>query len=195
MRRLLIVTIVVLQRWLFAARAPARFRWRARRTEAIAALLLVCWSIGAFAGSPARTGREKSSQDDCRVIIAVGKHQLGWSPAAAPPYDFYPHFGDYVEDCAWQELGVAEPRTGNHASLSGFYITRPAYDGASATAEIHTFRRDQATKNGVPVKPEFTDNECTLERDGSGWSIKQCFLIKRVIAEPPKVKTLINPVF
>jgi hypothetical protein len=175
--------------------APARFRWRARRTEAIAILLLVCSSIGASAESPARTDREKSSLDDCRIIAQVGKHQLGWSSTAAPRYDFYPHFGDYVEVCSWKELGVAEPRTGNPLSLSGFYITRPAYDGSSATVQIHTFRRDQATKDGVPVKPEFTDKECKLERDGSDWSIKQCFLIKRIISEPPKVKTLINPVF
>ena len=175
--------------------AADRSRWRARRTEAIAVLLLVCSSIGAFAESPARTDREKSSLDDCKVIAQVGKHQLGWSSTAAPPYDFYPHFGDYVEDCSWKQLGVAEPRTGNHASLSGFYITRPTYDGASATVEIHTFRRDRATKDGVPVKPEFTDKECTLERDGSGWSIQQCFLIKRVISPPPKANVLINPIF
>jgi hypothetical protein len=172
-----------------------RSRCRARNTGAMAVLLLLYTSLGALAESPAPTDREKSSLDDCRVIVQAGKHQLGWSSTAAPPYDFYPRFGNYVEDCSWKELGVAEPRPGNRASLSGFYITPPAYDGSSATVEIHTFRRDNEAKDAAPAKSRFTDAECKLERDRSEWSIRQCVTIENVTSPRPRANGLTHPFF
>jgi hypothetical protein len=168
-----------------------RPRRRTRYLGTAIALLLTASSIGASAESPARTSRYRSSIEDCKAIVEVGKYQLGWSPTAAPAYDFYADLGDYIADCSWKDLGVAEPRKGTQWSLAGFVITRPVYDGASARVDIHTFRRDTPTS----TKPQLRGERCELERGGSEWSVRKCSVIRTMTTPPSKPGALIQPVF
>ena len=129
-----------------------------------------------FLFTPAHAA-EHASAEDCRVIVAIGTKAMNWSEANAPSFDHYPDFGDYVEDCAWKDYGVAAPRVGDASSLAGFYITRPVYNGATATAEIHTYRAESRDAGGRMVRPHLRDEECTLERKETGWSVVLCSLM------------------
>jgi hypothetical protein len=112
---------------------------------------------------------QHASADDCKIIVAIARKSWDWSSSAAPAYDFYPEFDDYIEDCKWSEFGVAAPRLGNDHSAKRFYITRPAYDGATATAEIHTYWQAENENH-----PFLRGEKCTLERKDGGWSVVSC---------------------
>jgi hypothetical protein len=116
--------------------------------------------------------QQHASADDCKIIVAIGAKQWNWTAIAAPSYDFYPKFDDYIEDCAWSEFGVSAPRIGNAQSAKRFFITRPVYDGATARAEIHTYW--QAENEDHPFRYA---EKCVLERKGSGWSVVSCSML------------------
>jgi hypothetical protein len=122
---------------------------------------------------------ERASADDCAIIVAVGKNRMNWG-AAPPNYAYYREFdsdggGTYLEDCSWQQLGVAEPLTKVQQPEKGFSITRPRYTGASATVELQIFISEQIV-DGKRTPPFISVETCSLERQGGRWQFRECNL-------------------
>jgi len=123
---------------------------------------------------------EHASHDDCAIIVAVGKAELGWSAQSAGDWPFFlvydlPGGGTYVEDCPWRALGVAPPVTGSHASIKGSAIMRPEYgpSRATATAKVSATMRGRDI-DGRTLPPYLEDRVCKLERRDGGWKVIAC---------------------
>lgn len=144
------------------------------RTAFLAALLCAPMALADDASLPQPV--ERASADDCAIFVEIGKTQLEWG-AKPPAYDFFPVWdreggGTYMEDCPWSALGVAAPAIGSPSSLKGFFIRRPKYSGAGATAGYQvSIRPDPASKAAGAFIAEY---ECKLERRARAWHLVKC---------------------
>ena len=118
---------------------------------------------------------EHASADDCAIIVAIGRAQLGWNERTPPSQDFYPEWdsekgGTYIQDCPWRDHGVAPPHIGGNASAASFSIARPRYDRArsTATAELTV----ALSAEGRP--PFVSAEQCTARRQGRRWVVVGC---------------------
>jgi hypothetical protein len=121
---------------------------------------------------------ERASADDCAVIVEIGKARLNWG-ATPPKYDFFPEFdrvggGVYREICPWKKLGVAKPRLGTPNSEKSFFITRPEYSGARASATLQIALTK--TVDGKKMPPFLMTETCTLEKPDGRWQLVECKL-------------------
>jgi hypothetical protein len=140
-------------------------------------LAIAVLQAAAAAGPPPVT---HASADDCAIIVAIGKAELGWGADSSSDWPFFPDYdlpggGSYVEDCPWRTLGVAPPTIGSPASMRGAAIARPAYgsDRVTATADITTTISEQDA-SGRPLPPFIQDRVCKLERRGTTWMLLSC---------------------
>ena len=121
---------------------------------------------------------ERTSADDCAIIVEIGKAEMNWG-MTAPSYAFYPAFnvpggGIYLEDCPWKKLGVAEPVIGTSASAHGFFITRPVYTGDRASSTIQESISPPPEINGRKISPFVAQKNCTLKKQGGRWRLIEC---------------------
>jgi hypothetical protein len=122
---------------------------------------------------------KRASADDCVIIVEIGKSAMGWG-ATAPDYAFYPEFareggGTYLEECPWKQLGVAEPLTKAQQPKKGFFITRPRYEGAKATAELEVYISGPVI-DGKQMPPFLSLEICSLEKQRDRWQLLECKL-------------------
>lgn len=115
-----------------------------------------------LAGAP-----QASPADDCAVIVAIGRAELGWSDRSPPDHDY---FAEGHAACDWRSLGVTPPLTGGPSSQRGFAISRPSYDGARATATLSLSVRAR----GQVLAPFSVRKRCELTRGGTGWVLLAC---------------------
>ncbi len=150
---------------------------------AIAALLVSCapplHPSGAAGGAGTRATVEHASADDCAIIAEIGKAELHWSAANAPEAPLYPVFatpggGTYLEDCPWKKLDLAEPSIGTQASPIGFFVTRPVYSTAGASAWFQYSVGPVATAGGKQIAPFIEQELCVLDRHADGWHLIRC---------------------
>ena len=153
-------------------------------------LKIGCWAalaalmLGATGPLHAQGGAQNTvhaSDDDCKIIVGVGKKVMGWSDK--PPtsilfteYDIAP--GQvYVEDCDWPKFGVAAPHIhreqDDDASSPSFYITRPAYSGSHAETDINIYLPGHDDK-GNALRPYMRREHCEFERNGGEWMLTTC---------------------
>jgi hypothetical protein len=129
---------------------------------------------------------EHASADDCAVIIEIGKAKMNWG-FHPPEFDFFDTFakkdsGAYHEDCHWSDFGVASPVIGTPNSKKGFYVSRPVYSGAQASAVIEwTILPENANTSVGPDgqrgnSPFIERDTCTLEKRDGRWHLIQCRL-------------------
>ena len=123
-----------------------------------------------------------ASEDDCKIIIGVGKKVVGWSDK--PPtsvlfaeYDIAP--GQvYVEDCDWPKFGVAAPHIhreqDDDKSSPSFYVARPAYNGSHAETEIDIYLPGGRDDKGNALRPYMRREHCEFERNDREWTLTKC---------------------
>lgn len=118
---------------------------------------------------------EHASADDCAIVVAIGRAKLGWNERTPPAQDFFPEWdsekgGTYIQDCAWQDHGLAPPHIGGKASTAGFSIARPRYDTtrATATAELTVSLKAEGHAPFISVE------HCTARREGRRWVFVDC---------------------
>ena len=121
-----------------------------------------------------------ASADDCAIIAAIGKAELGWGLKSPGDWPFFPDYdlaggGSYVEDCRWGALGVAAPTLGSPDSMRGAAVARPVYGpgGLTATADLTTTMRAK-DPDGRPLPPYLEDRVCRLERRAGAWRVVSC---------------------
>jgi len=124
---------------------------------------------------------QHASADDCAIIAEIGKSELHWNAAKAPEAYFYPRFetaggAQYLEDCAWKKLGLADPMIGTPNSPIGFFITRPVYSPTGASAYFQYSVAAVSDSNGKKIAPYIEQELCTLEKDAGGWHLIRCKL-------------------
>jgi hypothetical protein len=118
---------------------------------------------------------ERASADDCAVIVAIGRAELGWSDRSPPDPDFFgeydrPGGGTYMQACDWRRFGVLAPRVGGPPSQRGFSISRPNYAGGKATATLDVFVRAQ----NQTLAPFRMQKHCEVTRRGRAWVLVAC---------------------
>jgi hypothetical protein len=92
---------------------------------------------------------ERASAEDCAIIGEIGKAKMNWG-ATPPEFASYPEFNraggrTYLEDCPWEDLGVADPLIETPTSKKAFFISRPVYSGMHASADIEKRHITQST--------------------------------------------------
>jgi hypothetical protein len=118
---------------------------------------------------------ERASLEDCAVVVAIGRAELGWSGKRGPDHDFFgqhdrPGGGTYLQACDWGRFGVVAPRLGTPQTQRGFSVFRPRYAGDRATATLDVFIRAQGQK----LAPFRMQKTCELSRHGRAWVVTAC---------------------
>jgi hypothetical protein len=148
----------------------------------LAALLAVILAAAPAKPPPAPSAPaniERASAEDCAVILAVGRSQLGWG-AKPPEFAFFPEVDQdggktFVEECPWKAMGVAAPRIGTPQSENGFWISRPVFDRTRTTASADMTRTIVAMENqGEPMNGFLETRTCSLRKRDGRWQVVAC---------------------